>query len=284
MGLETVFSAFLLALALPNDLFPYGNPLYGFFALCPYFLTLSRSPSLGKAAFQGLIFGVFSHGLSSYWLAYFEEFAFWTLGLSCLAYGVFHAVLACFLRRACFPLSKLPVRITRPLALALAWTVWEWVKSTGFLGYPWGLLPYTVNNYPRVIQIADFTGPWGLSFLLALSSSLCAELILAARAARFPNKSPTARARGGGFLRELLYNGPDRNPGGRGPGALASLVCFWFALFGLVLVYGAYRLAHTVPVRETVPLLLVQHNADAWNGSELGALSEAMRLSGEGFD
>ncbi|MDR1212330.1 MAG: apolipoprotein N-acyltransferase, partial [Spirochaetaceae bacterium] len=46
----------------------------------------------------------------------------------------------------------------------------------------------------------------------------------------------------------------------------------------------AYRLARPVPVRETVPLLLVQHNADAWNGSELGALSEAMRLSSEGYD
>jgi apolipoprotein N-acyltransferase len=135
-----------------------------------------------------------------------------------------------------------------------------------------------------VIQIADFTGPWGLSFLLALSSSLCAELILAARGVSFPDKSVAARARGRGFLRELLYNRADRSPGGRGPGALASLVCFWFALFGLVLVYGAYRLAHPVPVRETVPLLLVQHNADAWNGSELGALSEAMRLSGEGYD
>ncbi|MDR1429322.1 MAG: apolipoprotein N-acyltransferase [Spirochaetaceae bacterium] len=293
MGLETIFSAFLMALALPNELFPLGNPLCGFFALCPYFLSLSRSRSYGEAAFQGLLFGLCSHGLSSYWLAYFGEFAFWTLGASCLAYGAFHAFLACFLRRAClpfpglpfpgFPFSGLPPRISRPLALALAWTAWEWAKSTGFLGYPWGLLPYTVNNYPLMIQSADLTGPWGLSFLLALSSSLCAELIMTEPFRKKGRKFP----RNLWNLRELLYNGSGNGHGngpgnghGNGPG---PLVRFWCVLFAGNLVYGAYHLARPVPVQEKVPLLLVQHNADAWNGSELGALSEAMRLSNEGY-
>ncbi|MDR0389767.1 MAG: apolipoprotein N-acyltransferase [Spirochaetaceae bacterium] len=258
MGLETLFSAALLALALPNDLFLYGNPLYGFFALCPYFLCLSRSRSFGQAAFLGLVFGVFSHGFSSYWLAYFKEFAFWTLGLSCLVYGALHAFLACFLRRACLPFSTFPLRISRPLALALAWTVWEWLKSSGFLGYPWGLLPYALNDHPWMIQIADFTGVWGLSFLLALSSALSAELVMGLR-----------YTKGRNGMRELLYNGP--------------LVCFWLALFASISIYGLYRLSHPVLARETVPIILVQPNADAWNGSELGALSEAVRLSNEGY-
>jgi len=60
--------------------------------------------------------------------------------------------------------------------IALLWTLWEWSKSIGFLGYPWGLVAYAVQNYPRLIQIADFTGVYGLSFLLSFSSAFIAEL------------------------------------------------------------------------------------------------------------
>ena len=66
----------------------------------------------------------------------------------------------------------------RPFLLAIGWSVYEYFKSIGFLGYPWGLIAYPVSGVLPLIQFVDITGVWGLSFLMALINSLVAELAL----------------------------------------------------------------------------------------------------------
>lgn len=268
----SALSALLLALAVPNELAHYGNALVAFFCLAPYFLALRRTRSYRAAALLGFIFGVVSHAVSSYWLYFFQDFAIWTIGSTSIAYGFLHMFVAGFLRwasvsnleglfwksRSTSPLVDRGSRLSvlRPFVLALFWTFWEWGKSIGFLGYPWGLVAYGLNNYPRMIQIVDTLGVYGLTFLLSLSSALLAELA--------PILSQKKEE-----LRHALWEW--------GKTALVGLSIFlWFAL------YGIYRLANPTPVVERLPLLLVQHNADSWMGSELTALEEAMRLSREG--
>jgi apolipoprotein N-acyltransferase len=272
------FSAFaaalLLAFALPNEFALYGQGLLGFFCLSPYFAALGRTRSYGEAARVGFVFGIVAHGASSYWLLFFNEFALWTLGLTTLVYGFFHAVTALFLRRAALlkksPFFALqgaePGRALRPFLLALVWTLWEYIKSTGFLGYPWGLVPYSLNNYPRMIQIADITGIYGLSFLLALSSAVLAELFQGITG--FPALGRVPRTR--------LFRRIGASPAL--PGMAAGGVLFlWFSL------YGAFRLAHPVPVQGYFPMLLVQHNANSWTEGELRSLEKTIRLSREGL-
>jgi apolipoprotein N-acyltransferase len=264
-------SALLLVFALPNEFAHYGQGLLGLFCLSPYFAALGRTRSYGEAARIGFVFGLVSHGLSSYWLLFFNEFALWTLGLTTLVYGFFHMITAGFLRQAglirgdTLAAAEKRDRAFRPFLLALVWSLWEYVKSTGFLGYPWGLVAYAVNNYPRMIQIADITGIYGLSFLLALSSAALAELV-----PELPDlfRRPRGPRR---FLRSL----------GNSPAlpalAAAGLLFLWAGL------YGAFRLAHPVPVRDRFPMLLVQHNANSWIVGELPSLETTIRLSREGF-
>ena len=40
----------------------------------------------------------------------------------------------------------------RPFLVAIGWSVYEYFKSIGFLGYPWGLVAYPVGNVLPLIQ------------------------------------------------------------------------------------------------------------------------------------
>ncbi len=57
-------------------------------------------------------------------------------------------------------------RITLVFALAALWVLNEWLRSWLFSGFPW--LPLAASQWQRVsvLQIAAFTGAWGVSFVL----------------------------------------------------------------------------------------------------------------------
>jgi apolipoprotein N-acyltransferase len=53
------------------------------------------------------------------------------------------------------------------------WVALEYLRGYLFTGFPWAVLGYTQAPYLPVIQIADNTGVWGVSFLVvAVTRSL----------------------------------------------------------------------------------------------------------------
>jgi len=163
-------SALAVPLALPNELVLLGNPLLGPFAFAPLFLSIYRCRSYAQAAVAAVLFMVVATPLSYYWLLYFQEFALWTLGGTVLGYVLFGAMLGPVLRSVALAAGDL-----RPYAVAAAWTVYEYLKSSGFLGFPWGLAAYPVNAITPLIQVTALTGVWGLSLLMALVNAAVAE-------------------------------------------------------------------------------------------------------------
>ncbi len=163
-------SAIAVPLALPNELAPLGNPLLGPFAFAPLFLSIYRCRSLAQAAAATVLFMVVATPLSYYWLLYFHEYAIWTLGGPVLGYALFGALLGPVLRGVAVAAGP-----ARPYAVAAAWTVYEYLKSGGFLGFPWGLAAYPVNTVLPLIQFTALTGVWGLSLLMALVNAAVAE-------------------------------------------------------------------------------------------------------------
>ncbi|HRZ89744.1 MAG TPA: hypothetical protein P5117_09710, partial [Spirochaetia bacterium] len=222
----------LTALAVPNELFPRGNPALGWLAAAPLYFALAASPGYGFSAALGAVYGAAAHGFSSYWLWFFKDYAVWTLGSTVLAYAVVYAHFALWLS---FLLRR--GGVCRPLAYALLWAGLEFYKSTGFLGYPWGLLAYSVNEVLPLIQIADRTGVYGISFLLAWSGSSLAEI------AGIPPVGLGSRARivRSTFPTPLPEDGRDRRALGVGNLALVDLTAV------AVLSYGYARLARPVP-------------------------------------
>jgi apolipoprotein N-acyltransferase len=249
-------SALLLSLGLPNELFLYGQPLLGYLALVPLYFALKEAPSYGFAALTAGLFGALAHAISSYWLYFFHGFAFWTLGTSIIAYAILYAVYGLYLA---FFLKK--TGPWRPLGFALFWTLLEFVKSYGFLGYPWGLLPYTQTSLLPLLQLADITGVYGLSFILAFANASIAELL-------FRFAPPELR------LRTRLVR----------PGPLSRSAAWRYGLGSLILLaflatYGFLRLAFPPRVTSSFTAALVQQNADPWSEDEAAGILKNISLA-----
>jgi len=254
-------SALGFSFALPNEFYHAGFPLGGFFCLFPFFFTLQKTNSRLKAAFLGFVFGFIFHAASSWWLANFKDYAVWTLGATSVFYGLFYGFWGIVLQY-----SNTANRRLRPFIITLLWTVLEWQKSSGYFAFPWGLLPYTVQSIPVLIQIADIGGIYGLSFILALSNGVLAE-IFAKRDRHYGDTHFSGNTQNGDrhfFTRPFL------------PGMAALLL-----LLAWTTGYGIWHLKNPSPVSKKIPLVLVQHNTDQYYFPE-EALRAAVRLSKEG--
>ena len=269
-----VLGGALTALAVPNELFPRGNSLLGWLAAAPLYLALAGSPGFGFSAVIGAVYGAAAHGFSSYWLWYFKDYAVWTLGSTVLGYAFVYAHFALWLS---FLLRR--GGAGRPLAYALLWAGLEFYKSTGFLGYPWGLLAYSVNEVLPLIQIADLTGVYGISFLLAWSGASLAELAGALRGGDYKgDRHPTPATAARAFRLApppLPAYIQDRRALGVGNLALVALT------LTAVLAYGYVRLARPVPEIGRVLAVLVQQNSDSWTDGEERTLLACMALTRE---
>jgi apolipoprotein N-acyltransferase len=276
LALLVLLSSVLLPLALPNDFLGsavrrlglnpdeslyWGNAVLGFIAIAPVFYAISVAPTFGFASLLGVIFGAVSTALSSFWLMFFQGFSVWTYGGTTLGYVGYNSLLFPFLRgfaRIGAGSTRSPVeprspRVFRPFLLAGAWALYEYFKSVGFLGYPWGLISYPVGGVLPLIQIVDVTGVWGLSFFMALVNALVAEVAIVG-----PLCGPRADTLGAS----------------RGPRHLllrqAAFVAF---LAACILGYGVDRLATPIPHGTTASLLLVQQNMDPWDEGQGSAES-----------
>ncbi len=185
-----VFSGLLLAAAIPNAFLTYGSPVIGMAALVPLYIALSNAGSYRWAALLCAIDAFTAHLASSWWLANFKDFAGFTLGASAVGTGCIQAVAGLILY---MPFSLDADRIPghnafcrdgfmnadgfKALWFASAYTLYEWLKSTGFLAYPWGTLPMTAFNSKPIIQTADIFGTYGITFLFALTSAAIVQFI-----------------------------------------------------------------------------------------------------------
>jgi len=261
-------SAILMTLAVPNELFKLGLAPLGFVALVPLYAAVLETEGLGEAGIAVGLFGALQHGLSSFWLWFFKDFRFWTLGSTVAAYYIVYLVLGfylwLFLKRS---------GAARPLAFAVLWATFEHSKSTGFLGYPWGLLPYSLSGVLPLLQMADLTGVYGISALLALANSAIAELLLGLG---FPRTGDRAGAPAG---HPLAGAAAGAAPLGR-KARLAYLAALLVAV-GLATGYGLWRMA--TPVRQigTIDAVLVQQDTDPWEGSEEEGIGVNIRLARE---
>jgi len=252
-------SSVLLPLALPSEFFGgavrllggtpreglyWGNAMLGFVCLAPVFYAVSRAPTFGYASILGVVFGGISTALANYWLMFFQGYTLWTMGGVVLGYIGYNALLFPFLRG----IARISSRY-RPFLLAIAWSIYEYLKSIGFLGYPWGLVAYPAGAFLPLVQFVDITGVWGLSFLMSLINALIAEFALAVPAAFAGRRLH--------FLRQAVF------------GAF---------LVACALVYGVIRMATPIPAGTTASLLLVQQNSNPWEeGGKANA--EAVRVN-----
>ncbi len=252
-----LFSAFISATAIQNEILPFGSPFLGLFALVPLYLAVSRSKNYLEAALLTGAHTGLTHLLSSFWLAFFKDFAVFTLGASAFGTAVIGFVFGCYLylpfdRRQSrkfqctflYTQQTAPVS-TRILYFSAVWVLYEWCKSNGFLAYPWGTIHMSSWKWPVITQIADITGVTGITFLFAFCSALTAEAILLL---------PFCRT-------QLSYTMPLK----KRVRELGQCAAVWILLIGFTAIYGVYHLTQEHTPIKYLTATVVQHNVDSWN-------------------
>jgi apolipoprotein N-acyltransferase len=219
----SIGSGILYALAFPSFVRTAGLPLLGWFCLVPLLLCLSEVP-IGRGVFYGALAGVLQTMISNYWLGTFNLFSLqFVTVVTALEYLPFMAISLAVLRRA---------RGLGFLVFPMAWTVFDWLRSMGFLGYPWGMLGTSQYSVSPVIQIASLAGVWGVTLLVTLCNSVLAHYVRAALLRERPRLAP-------------------------GIVLLSSLVlCLGWAGYGAIVTPARAATDHSVR------LALVQQNAD----------------------
>ncbi|MDD2703051.1 MAG: apolipoprotein N-acyltransferase [Candidatus Omnitrophica bacterium] len=158
-------SAVLLALSFPN----FDIEILSWFGFIPLFFVLKNKPLLKSfflAYFTGLIFWFGT----IYWLIHvtLAGLIILVFYLS-LYFAVFGLIFSLFTRYAIRNAQyHSPIYF---LFLPAAWVILEYARSYIFTGFPWIPLGYSQYMSLPVIQIADITGVWGVSFLVMLANT-----------------------------------------------------------------------------------------------------------------
>ncbi len=160
-----ILSGILYALAFPSFMRTAGLPALGYVCLVPLFLCLAEVP-VSWGVLYGTLAGVLQTMITNYWLGTFNLLTLQFVSvITALEYVPFMAVTLVIFHRS---------RGAGFIVFPVAWTLFDWLRSMGFLGYPWGMLGTSQYSVIPVIQISSLTGVWGVTFLLVLCNSVLA--------------------------------------------------------------------------------------------------------------
>ncbi len=173
--------------------------------LLPLFLAV-YSRSMKRAFLYGFIWGYFWHLGSFFWLR--EIFIAIPFAMAAVL-GVFNGIFASFIPFFRKYLLQDPSLLScdrekrnhsesfssfREILFALAaaslWTVLEYIRSNIFTGLPWNLLGASQWKMLTLIQIADITGVYGISFMLVLFNAALFTFLLTVFSTLIPSGSP----------------------------------------------------------------------------------------------
>lgn len=163
-----VTSGLLVAASFPRlDL-----SIIAWFGLAPFLYALRHTGSLAAAGL-GFIFGYF-YGLGTfYWLPLTEDVSFPrflllilpTFSLYYLSFGLLYRLIR--------PTTGSWIIVAAPAL----WVAMEYARANlFFLSMPWNLLAHSQYRYLPVIQIADITGVYGISFLIVMVNQYLSQV------------------------------------------------------------------------------------------------------------
>ncbi len=154
-----LLSVMLSVLSFPSFFSLEGIPTLAFIALVPLFLVLEYVP-FRRGLFYITSYGVLQGMLINSWLGTYSLITLQLVSVYFLIfYGLFFIPVLILHRR---------IRYLRWLVFPVAWVFFEYIRSLGFLGYPWGFWGTTQYRFYSLLQLASITGIWGVSFIVLL--------------------------------------------------------------------------------------------------------------------
>ncbi len=179
----STLSGLLLSLGFPK----FSMFYLSWIALVPLLVAL-RGKSPGTAFRLGFLSGLVHYVTTLHWIQYVVQHYG---GLaSPVAMGIvllLAAYMALYPGLFSYLASRLESRTSLwVFALPGIWVALELVRAHVFTGFPWANLGYTQTPWNLVIQLADITGVYGVSWLMVLASTVVAAFILGRGRAVYP--------------------------------------------------------------------------------------------------
>ncbi len=160
----SILSGVLLALAFADG----RLWVFSWFAFVPLFLSLNNK-NLKQTLLLSLITGLTFWSGTIYWLVNVTLFGTVLLILYlALYFAVFGLIIRPATRHSSFYIL---------FFVPALWILLEYIRSRMLTGFPWALLGYSQYLNLPVIQIADITGVWGVSFLVMLVNVAIVEAV-----------------------------------------------------------------------------------------------------------
>ena len=188
---SSVFSGFMLSAAIPNEFYLFGCPVFTLISFIPLYLIFNKIKDFKLAFLAFFLQTLTTHLVSSFWLAYFKDFAIFTLGASALGTACIGGAFGLYfflpyystssqnkLNENSLKLQIFQAPVFRILYFAAIYTLYEWAKSSGFLGYPWGTVSSAMYKWPLLMQTASITGTYGITFVIIMFNAIAAEFLM----------------------------------------------------------------------------------------------------------
>ncbi|MGI5055473.1 apolipoprotein N-acyltransferase [Treponema socranskii] len=231
-ALFTLAGAVLFALANPGFIFPKGIPLVAWVMYFPAFMLVRRS-SFKTVWLWGGVYGALSYCLYVSWLVTFHVVAAVAISVE---YFFSYALL--------FLCLKIADRFCGRHAWIAEWLILcshEYLKTTGFAGFSYGVAGYTQWQNLVLIQSASLFGVWALTFLIDFTSAWLYAVYIGAETKDIAGFRASAKRRALG-------------------------IALWaFALVAFA-AYGGALLSQKNEDGKFIKVCAVQHNTDPWQG------------------
>lgn len=176
------FSAILLTLAFPGT----GLDWLCWVALVPLIVAV-HGTAPKRSFYLGLTAGVVHFVSLLYWIVPTIR----TYGGIPLVLCIFVLLLLAFylalyvglfsVGLTLFNGNSLGVSLWMPLWAGALWVGGEYLRASLFTGFPWGLLGHCLYERTTLIQVADLTGVYGISFVIVMVNATLARLWILAR-------------------------------------------------------------------------------------------------------
>jgi apolipoprotein N-acyltransferase len=169
--LAVAAGAVALAAALPK----FDLHLLSWVALAP--LLFSAAGATPWRAWQlGFFYGLVFRAASLYWVVHaMTVHGGLSTPVAILGAALLWAYLAAFVGLFALVVQQTGIRAwPAPLLLAAVWAGLEYLQGWFLTGFPWTFVGYAIAPVGPLLQLADLTGVYGLSFLVVLTNATVA--------------------------------------------------------------------------------------------------------------
>jgi apolipoprotein N-acyltransferase len=178
-----VLSGILLWLSFPGfSWFPLA-----WIALIPLMISIIGATPL-KAGLLGIITGLIAYTGITYWIVPTVYTATGSLIQTILCQAVLSVYLSLFIALWAYLIRAVDIKpslLRFSLFSAALWIAFEYFRSWLFGGFPWVLLGYSQWKFLSLIQLAEYTGVFGISFLIVVVNTSILRLLTTKRALPF---------------------------------------------------------------------------------------------------